>query len=79
MPKPYTFPTLFDEVLQISITKLKRWGYIDSNQIKSGTLTWSTNGVKTSSISIQANTYGSNPCITLDYKSNGDPINYKVY
>lgn len=79
MPKPYTFPTLFDEVLQISITKLKEWGYLNPEQFRSGSITWSINGEKTASISIRVNTYDSNPCVSLDYKSNGEPVNYKVY
>jgi len=78
MPKPYTYPTLFDNVLQISITKLKEWGYLNPEQIINSTITWSSNGEKIASISIQVNTYGSFPCITLDYKSNGEPINYKI-
>ena len=36
--------TLYDEVLQIHISKLKEYGYIDPEQIKSGTLNWSRNG-----------------------------------
>ena len=52
MPKFPTFPTLYDEVLQISITKLKEWNYLNPEQIKSGTITWSSNGEKTASISI---------------------------
>lgn len=78
MPKPYTFPTIFDEVLQISITKLKQWGYLDPEQFKSGTLNWSYNGEKTASISIIVNTYNPLPYIKLDYKSNGNPISYKI-
>jgi hypothetical protein len=38
MAKPCTFPTLYDEALQIHISKLKGWGYLDPEQIKSGTL-----------------------------------------
>lgn len=79
MPKQYTFPTLLDDVLQISITKLKEWGYLNPEQYRRGTINWSYNGEKTSSISIRVDTNGLIPCITLDYKSSGEPINYKVY
>lgn len=78
MPKPYTFPTLFDEALQISITKLKVWDYLNPEQIISGTLTWSSNGNKTGSISIKVNTQSEQPYIELDYKYNDEPRNYKV-
>ena len=79
MPKPYTFPTLFDEVLQISTTKLKEWGYLNPEQYRNGTINWSINGEKTASISILVDTFGIMPFIKLDYKSNGESINYRVY
>ena len=78
MPKPYTFPTLYDEVLQISITKLKEWSYLNPEQIKSGTITWSRNGTPIGSISIQVNTKSEQPYIELDYKYRDEPRNYKV-
>ncbi len=61
MPKPHTFPTLYNEALQISISKLKEWEYLNPEQIKSGTLTWSRNGNKTGSISIKVNTHSEQP------------------
>jgi hypothetical protein len=78
MPKPYTFPTLFDEALQISISKLKEWDYLNPEQLINSTLTWSRNGNKTGSISIQVNTQSENPYIELDYKYNDEPRTYKV-
>jgi len=78
MPKPYTFPTLYNEALQISISKLKEWEYLNPEQIKSGTLTWSRNGNQTGSISIQVNTHSEQPYIELDYKYRDEPRNYKV-
>lgn len=78
MPKPYTFPTLYNEALQISISKLKEWEYLNPEQIKSGTLTWSRNGNPTGSISIKVNTYSQKPYIELDYKYRDEPRNYKV-
>jgi hypothetical protein len=78
MPKPYTFPTLYNEALQIDISKLKGWGYLDPEQIKSGTLNWSRNGNPTGSISIQVNTHSEQPYIELDYKYRDEPRNYKV-
>ncbi len=79
MPKPYTFPTLYNEALQIDISKLKGWGYFKPKQIKSGTVNWSRNGNPTGSISIQVNTKSEQPYIELDYKYRDEPRNYKVY
>lgn len=79
MPKPHTFPTLYNEALQIHISKLKEWEYLNPEQIKSGTLTWSRNGNPTGSISIQVNTHSEQPYIELDYKYRDEPRNYKVY
>ena len=78
MPKTPTFPTLFDEVLQIDISKLKQWKYLDHAQIKSSTLTWSRNGNKTGSISILINTLSNQPYIELDFNYNEEPRKYKV-
>jgi len=78
MPNPHTFPTLYNEALQISISKLKEWEYLNPEQIKSGTLTWSRNGNKTGSISIKVNTHSEQPYIELDYKYRDEPRNYKV-
>jgi hypothetical protein len=78
MPKPYTFPTLYDEALQISISKIKELEYLNPEQIKSGTLNWSRNGNQTGSISIQVNTNGEQPYIELDYKYKDEPRNYKL-
>lgn len=73
-----TFPTLYNEALQISISKLKEWEYLNPEQIKSGTLNWSRNGNQTGSISIKVNTHSEQPYIELDYKYRDEPRNYKV-
>jgi hypothetical protein len=79
MPKPHTFPSLYNEALQIHISKLKGWGYFEPKQIKSGTLNWSRNGEPTGSISIKANMCNEQPFIELDYNYRGEPRNYKVF
>jgi len=78
MPKFPTFPTLYDDVLQINISKLKAWGYLNPNQTKSGVLTWSFNGNKTGCISIFVNTFCDQPYIELDYKYRDEPRSYKI-
>ncbi len=78
MPKPYTFPTLYNEALQISITKLKEWKYLNPEQNKSGIITWNRNGSQTGSILISVNTHSKQPYIELDYTYRDEPRNYKI-
>lgn len=79
MPKPITLPTIIDEVLRLNISKLKEWNYLNNKNFKQGVISWSRNGVEFSSIGIQSFSYLSVPYIELDYKSNGEPRNYKIY
>ena len=79
MAKISTFPALYNEALQINISKLKQWGYLEPGQIKSGTLNWSSNGNPTGSISISGNTHDEQPYIELDYKFRDEPRKYKIY
>jgi len=78
MPKIHTFPTLFDECKTVSITELKKWGYLKPDQYLTGVLTWRRGGEKTGSISIGVKTYTDPKTIEFDYSSNDNPINYKV-
>lgn len=78
MPKPHTFPTLFDELKTVSISFLTKHGYLKPNQWQSGTISWSRDGNKTGSISIRVSTQPQSPYLELDYKCNEAPIKYKV-
>jgi hypothetical protein len=78
MPKPHTYPTLYDEVKTVSISFLTKHNYLKPNQRQSGIISWSRNGDRTGSISIQVNTQSEQPYIELDYKCNEAPINYRV-
>jgi hypothetical protein len=78
MPRFPTFPTLYDEALQISLSKLKDWKYLNPKQEKSGILTWSRNGNVTGEISINVNTHSEEQYIELDYKYREKPRKYKV-
>ncbi len=78
MPKPYTDPTLFDNALQLSITKLKEWGYLNSNIIKSGIIKWSSNGIETGCISIKVNTINQQAFIELNYNYFDEPQQHKI-
>lgn len=77
MPKPHTFPILYDDLKTVSISFLTKHGYLKPNQRQSGTITWSRNGNKTGSISISVNSHES-PYIELNYTCNKTPINYRV-
>ncbi len=79
MPKLYTFPTLYNEALQINISKLKSWGYLTPGQVINGVLNWSNNGNPTGSISIKVYTLDSRPYIELNYKYKDEPRKYKIY
>ncbi len=78
MPRISTFPTLYNNALQISITKLKEWGYLNPNQLKEGTITWSRDDVKRGSIAILVYTKGKTPFIVLKYKYGDESREYKV-
>ncbi len=79
MPKPHTFPTLYDDCLQLNISFLVKHGYLKPNQKQNCMMTWSRNGNKTGSISIRVNTQSEQPFIVLYYKYRDEPQNYKVY
>jgi hypothetical protein len=71
-----TFPTLYDEVLQLNISKLRDWGYLTDS--KKGAIKWSYNGEDNNSMSIETNANIAHPYIELNYKFNSEPIKYKV-
>lgn len=78
MSKPCTFPSLYDESLQISITKLKELGYLKPDQIISGILNWSRNGNPIGRISFTSDFTGYPPFVELDYKYGEEPRKYRV-
>ena len=78
MPRPYTFPTLFDSVCQINIQYLKKIGYLKENSICNGALIWSSRGNKTGSINISVNTLTEEPFAKLEYKYKEEDISYRV-
>ncbi|WP_165425780.1 hypothetical protein [Flavobacterium sp. XN-5] len=72
------YPTTVEDCLTLSIKKLKEWNYLNFLGTKSGTITWSRNGEKHSSISISVTNNSFEMYATLDYKCNGEPTKYKV-
>jgi hypothetical protein len=78
MPRYSIFPTLLDEVKQISITKLKEFGFMDPDSFKSGQLTWSRRRQEIGSINIFVYLQES-PFAELSYTYNKEEqIKYKV-
>ncbi|MGB5821441.1 MAG: hypothetical protein WBG90_18300 [Saonia sp.] len=73
MPKFPTFPILFDECFDLSIGFLNKHGYLVDGKNQSGTVTWSRNGVKRASISLQG-IIDDNPRIILNYSCDGKPV-----
>lgn len=78
MPKFPTFPTLYDEVLQLSTTKLKEWGYLTLNNIETASITWSSNGSKRAEISIMVCTLTPKAYILLSYNFKDEPRKYEI-
>jgi hypothetical protein len=78
MPKFPTSPYLFDEEKHLSITKLIEWDYLKEQTLKSSTITWSRNGIKTSSIGIHVKIDDYESYITVNYKCNETDYNYKI-
>jgi hypothetical protein len=72
------YPTTVEDCLYLSIKKLKEWNYLNYLGTKSGTINWSRNREHYASIGISVTYNNFETFIILDYKSNGEPRNYKV-
>lgn len=80
MPNPGSWPTLFDDCLSISISDLRKWGYLKMNIRQHTIITWSNQYKKVTSrcplwIAINEN----EQFIELNYKCNETSYNYKIY
>ena len=73
-----TIPTLYDEAKQIHLSELKAWKYLEPNQCKSGTITWSNSFRQTGKINITVNTKANTPYVELNYNYGDEPKNYRV-
>lgn len=71
------YPTTVEDCKTISITKLNEWNYLSYGN-RSGTITWSTNGIENSSIGIVSCINESEKYIKLNYKTSTESISYKV-
>ncbi len=73
MGRHSTFPTLFDEARQLSISDLKRLGYLKPDSIKKGLLHWADGG-----ISVLVDTRSDSPFVELNYLFNDKHVRYKI-
>lgn len=78
MPKPHSFPTLYDDIKTVSISFLKQHKYFNPQSVRAGVITWSRGGHKTGSISIMVNITDDNSYLQLEYNCDGVPIKYRV-
>ena len=76
MPKFPSYPDCFDECKQITITSLKRMGYLRPNATVRGTYSWTRGGKPSGWISIAANVPGR--YIELNYNYGDKPMYYRV-
>ncbi len=67
MPRISTIPNLYDDAHSISISDLRKWGYLKPNTWRSGNIRWSRHGRTTSSVSIFIDMYSSQPYLRFDY------------
>ncbi|MBI9036323.1 MAG: hypothetical protein JEZ03_17825 [Bacteroidales bacterium] len=77
MSKYPTYPTLYDDVLQINITRLIKWGYIIPEHIIEGELVCRNNQDQLDSVFIYVNTI-EEPYIELEYEFDGETRNYTI-
>ena len=78
MPAYSTFPTLLDEVKQISITKLKEFGFMEPDSFKSGQLNWSRRGEQIGSINISVDLRDSPQCFLWYTYNKEESVSYSI-
>jgi len=66
VPRYCTYPTILDEVKQISLTKLSEFGFMEPDSIKSGHLIWRGSGQEIGKINVSVDLRIS-PIIYLNY------------
>lgn len=78
MPRHSTFPALYDQCKVISITFLKKSGYLKPGEWRTGIISWTRAGNKNGSISFDLNMIATNPYFELHYTLDSNPISYVV-
>ncbi|MBK8842384.1 MAG: hypothetical protein IPO33_05875 [Saprospiraceae bacterium] len=59
---------IFENTLQLSLSKLKEWGFLKKGIVKSSILTWRLNEEITGSIKLRADNLSNNCHIEMEYK-----------
>ncbi len=79
MPKIPTFPDCFDEVKRITISDLRRLGFLKKGCYEStGSIRWTRAGSPSGSVSATVTRTDYGGYLKLDYLSNGEPISYRI-
>lgn len=76
MPKYPTFPECFDLVDQVSISSLRKWGYLEPGRRTPGTIVWTRDGRTVGSISVIVDMVGE--FVELEYSRAGEHIKDRV-
>ncbi len=79
MPKPYTFPFIYNDARCITISDLKKLNFIKDNINKTASIRWANSkGIETGSILIQSKININLKVLIFDYKCNGKSFNYTI-
>ena len=78
MGKQSTFPILYDECKTVSVSKLRKWGYLAEGKLVSGTLRWQRYGEETGSISIAVYNDFNNRFVQMSYVYREHEKNYRI-
>lgn len=84
MAKPQTTPPLYNDVMQLKMSDLKRWGYLKENVNLTTSVTWSRKDFygqwfERGKIGITINLSTHRPYVVLDYSWNGEAKQYVVF
>lgn len=72
----YGLTETIEEILQLSITDLKRLGMLRPAAYQYNTIEWTRGGKKAASIAIATDTRGEIPTVRFIYNYNGSPVDY---
>jgi len=78
MARPGNYPTTYEERKPLSITDLRKGKYLLPDTWRSGTITWSRNGIVNGTISIIVDMTVASPYLELNYKWQEQSRKYKV-
>lgn len=73
-----TKETTIEELLTLSVTDLKRLGYLVRGATCTGRVSWNSGGREIASICVQTNTAGEFPAVRFIYAADGFPVDYST-